>query len=270
MLGTLQSCSVRVWRLWKWAEEAVRLSWLGLLSSPAVLHDSFPKGPVCEVLLDSSEPLDPRLTTGKRRARARPTKRELSEQRRANNHRAAVKAFVEHYKETGDLTAAITVSGLSRGQAKEIVETHPELREDVCLTLARAGVTPERVIQEIGRIALCDPRQLFDEHGQMRPVNEWPDDVARAVSGLDATHRSYGEDEDRVSEVTYKPRFWDKPAMLRELVRMLRMGGTEVEPTSPTAVAVQKIEVVIVAPGQAAQVGAVGLIEQGAQTGGSE
>lgn len=141
------------------------------------------------------------------------------------------------------------------------METHPELREDICLTMSRAGVTPERVIQEISRIALCDPREMFDEQGRMRPINEWPEDVARAVSGVDATQKTYeGDDEGVVTETTHKPRFWDKPSMLRELVRMLRITGADGLEPGQGSVQVTKIEVVVVAPGQAAAAGPAGLV----------
>jgi hypothetical protein len=183
--------------------------------------------------------------------------------RREQTHRERVQAFVAHYKQTGDPVASMMAAGLSRGQTRELIETHPELREDICLTLARGGVTPKRVIEEIARIALCDPRQLFDGDGKMRPINEWPEDVARAVSGVDASQRSIvgSDEESTVVETTYKPRFWDKPQMLRELVRMLRLVAPEQLEVGAGVAVINKIEVVVVAPGQAAIAGPAGLIE---------
>lgn len=201
------------------------------------------------------------------RARRRPpgvTRAKVREQ----THRERVQAFVDHYKQTGDVVAAMLAARLSRGQANELIATHPELREDICLTLARGGVTPKRVVEEIARIALCDPRLMFDAEGKMLPINEWPEDVARAVSGVDATQKTYTDADGKAeaTETTYKPRFWDKPAMLRELVRMLKLVAPEqleVNAGGAGAVQVTKIEVVVVVPGQAAAAGPAGIVQEG-------
>jgi hypothetical protein len=203
----------------------------------------------------------PTASPGTALARAKKSGKGARVQRREQTHRERVQTFIEAYKKSGDLTASMLAARLSRGQAKELVETHPELREDVCMTLARGGVTPARVIQEISRIALCDPREMFDAGGRMRPINEWPEDVARAVSGVDATQRTTERGEDSVeTETTYKPRFWDKPAMLKELVRMLRLVAPDQLEVGAGVVNVNRIEVVIVPPGRAGDAGPAGLV----------
>ena len=48
-----------------------------------------------------------------------------------------------------------------------------------------AEVTVERIARELVRVALFDPRQLFDEEGRPVPINELPEDAARAIAGVD-------------------------------------------------------------------------------------
>jgi len=137
--------------------------------------------------------------------------------------------FVEAYKDTGDISAAMTASGLSRAQCREIVATHPELREDVLSVLDRCGVTPDAVITEMRRVALSDPATMFDERGRVLPMHKMPEDIRRAMAGMDVTSRSVGGEEGpEVTETTVRPRLWDKSGMLKELTRMLRLAAPDV------------------------------------------
>lgn len=61
-----------------------------------------------------------------------------------------------------------------------------------------AGVTLERVIKELARIAFFDPRRLFDEDGRPLPITELDDDTAAAVSGLEVLEEYEGSGQDRV------------------------------------------------------------------------
>jgi len=71
----------------------------------------------------------------------------------------------------------------------------------------------ERIVLEAGRLALSDVRHLFDEAGNLRPVNELGDDIAAAVASVEVIERRTGKDRDEV-EVTRKVRLWDKNAAL--------------------------------------------------------
>ena len=42
-----------------------------------------------------------------------------------------------------------------------------------------------RVKAEYSHIAFLDIRQAFDSSGQLKPIDEWPDDLARAVCGVE-------------------------------------------------------------------------------------
>lgn len=62
--------------------------------------------------------------------------------------------------------------------------------------LAKAGkesdITAERVVQELGRVALFDIRRIFDDEGNLLPVSELPADVAAALSSIEFANGSSG------------------------------------------------------------------------------
>ncbi|NUS39396.1 MAG: terminase small subunit [Lysobacter sp.] len=55
----------------------------------------------------------------------------------------------------------------------------------------------ERTIEEVCRVALADPRTLFDDDGNLLPIKDWPDDIARAVSSIESFEEYQGRGEDR-------------------------------------------------------------------------
>jgi phage terminase small subunit len=69
------------------------------------------------------------------------------------------------------------------------LKNHPVIAARVEELLAqgarRTEVTAARTIAELGRIAFADIRGLVNKDGSLKPVNLWPDDLARAVAVLD-------------------------------------------------------------------------------------
>lgn len=69
------------------------------------------------------------------------------------------------------------------------LKNHPTIAARVDELLAqgarRTEVTAAATIAELGRIAFADIRGLYNKNGALKPVNQWPDDVARAVAALD-------------------------------------------------------------------------------------
>jgi len=61
-----------------------------------------------------------------------------------------------------------------------------------------AGITLERTLREIARIAYFDPRRMFDAEGRPKAVHELDDDTAAVVAGLDVLEEYEGSGEDRV------------------------------------------------------------------------
>lgn len=88
---------------------------------------------------------------------------------------------------------------------------------------AKIQLEAHHVVRELMRIGFADPRQIFTPDGVILPIHQWPDDIARAVSGFDVETTTMGEGKDgkQIVTTTVKPRFWSKPAALKELGTML-------------------------------------------------
>lgn len=73
---------------------------------------------------------------------------------------------------------------------------------------ARAELYVEKLIHELRQIALVDIRQLYNGAGGLLPPHEWPDDIAKAVAGVD-TFEEFGAEGEKLGE-TKKVKLWDK------------------------------------------------------------
>lgn len=64
-----------------------------------------------------------------------------------------------------------------------------------------------RVLLEMMRLALANPKDLYDENGDRIPIHELPDDVAATISDVSVMTRKDGSKR-------YKYKQWDKPRAL--------------------------------------------------------
>lgn len=76
--------------------------------------------------------------------------------------------------------ARITASELLASE--EIQEYLNERRMQLA---AKAKVTPERVLEELTRIALSNPADLYDENGNLLPVHKLPREVSAALASIE-------------------------------------------------------------------------------------
>jgi len=81
------------------------------------------------------------------------------------------------------------------------------------------GLTAERVVQELGRLALADVRKLFNEAGELRPLSQLDDDMAAAIAAVDIVTLTQGQNEAPL--YVRKVKLWDKTAALDKLMRHL-------------------------------------------------
>lgn len=84
----------------------------------------------------------------------------------------------------------------------------------------RAGVTAERILEELKCIGFLDPIAIFREDGSLKPITDWDESARRALSGCDVTELSSEED---VLAYLRKVRFWDKKGALELLGKHLAM-----------------------------------------------
>lgn len=92
------------------------------------------------------------------------------------------------------------------------------------------AIDPDCSLREAARIAYSDIRQLFDENGRLLPINKWPDDIARAVAGVEVVKRNVYSDDGQVDDVI-KLKLWDKP---RKLENLMKHNGLLVEKVDHT------------------------------------
>jgi len=84
---------------------------------------------------------------------------------------------------------------------------------------AAAGITRERVMAELGKLAFLDPRKLYDQDQNLIPVSQLDDDTAASIAGVEvdeSTDFITGE----ISAKTKKIKLSDKKGALDSLLKM--------------------------------------------------
>lgn len=86
-------------------------------------------------------------------------------------------------------------------------------------------ITAERVLQELGRVAFSDVRNLFDDNGAMKPIQSMDRKTTASLAGIEITTSQSEPDKDGtiVVEHTYKIKQWDKNSALEKLAKHLGM-----------------------------------------------
>jgi phage terminase small subunit len=160
------------------------------------------------------------------------------------------KRFVEEYLVDLNATQAAIRAGYSQRTAYAIGQENlkkPEIASAIQAAMdarsKRVEVRQDDVLRELVRIATCDIAQAFDEEGRLRPLHEIPEDVRRAIAGVETVERTLsagqqGEDDEEVEEVAVvqrvrKIKFWDKPKTLELLGRHLKMFTDKLEVQRP-------------------------------------
>lgn len=145
--------------------------------------------------------------------------------------------FVEEYVVDLNATQAAIRAGYSEktaySQGQRLlkhVEVAAIIAEHQERLANRAEVTAERILQELARIAFVDPRAIFAEDGSVKPIPEWEEDIARALSGCEVTEEFAGRGADREQVgFTKKVKFWDKRGALELLGKHLALFTDKVE-----------------------------------------
>lgn len=128
-------------------------------------------------------------------------------------------------------TGALNVRGMPLLSGSQLIDqglspvdpAAVDLRDS--LTPAEAlGLTPARILLELGRIALADIGQAFDAEGRLLPLHEMPEDVRRAIAAIEVEEIFTGRGEDRVFVgVLRKVKFWNKDKALQTIATHLGM-----------------------------------------------
>lgn len=81
-------------------------------------------------------------------------------------------------------------------------------------------IDPDRAIREAARLAYCDIREIYDDAGRMKPIKDWPDDLAAAVGGVEFVRRNVDSADGHTDDVI-KVKLWDKPKNIELLFKHL-------------------------------------------------
>lgn len=113
-------------------------------------------------------------------------------------------AFVEEYCKDRNGAQAVIRAGYSEaGASVQAVRLLADARikakidEFILGASQRAELTAERVLRELGRIALFDPRKLLRADGSPKPIEELDDDTAAGIAGLEVLEQYEGSGDDR-------------------------------------------------------------------------
>lgn len=93
-------------------------------------------------------------------------------------------------------------------------------------------IDPDRALREAARLAYADIRQLYDDQGRLKPIKDWPDDLAAAIGGVEFVRRNI-EGGDGHQDDVIKVKAWDKVRALEMLFKhmgllteRMDLGGT--------------------------------------------
>jgi phage terminase small subunit len=114
------------------------------------------------------------------------------------------------------------------------------------------GVTIERTLRELARLAYVDPRRMFDSDGKMLQIHQLPDDVAPAVAQFERVVEYKGNGEDRVEAgYTTKVKLWDKVSAIEKAMKHLGLfekDNAQRPQTAPAVFVVMGVEPMGVEP----------------------
>lgn len=86
----------------------------------------------------------------------------------------------------------------------------------------RTEVKLDRVLRELYAVLTVDPLAAFAEDGALKPLSEWPEELRRAVSGMDVEELFAGRRAEReLVGSLRKVRFWSKTHAAEQLLRVL-------------------------------------------------
>jgi phage terminase small subunit len=148
--------------------------------------------------------------------------------------------FVQEYLVDLNATQAAIRSGYIARTANKV---GPRLLVNVGIAAAiaaaqkargeRTGITADRVLTELARLAFSDGRRLYRPDGTLKAPHEWDDDTAAAVAGVETQEQLGREDGDAPVVLTRKVRRWDKKGSLELLGKHLGLFKDKVEVSGP-------------------------------------
>jgi phage terminase small subunit len=144
-------------------------------------------------------------------------------------------AFVREYMVDRKPTEAARRAGYSSNYALKhayLLPEHPliaaQIKAEDARLLRKARVTAEDVIDELAKLAMADPRALFDADGNVKPLTEWTQADAACVASVDVVKRNVTAGDGKM-DMVYRIRMWDKPKALELLAKHFKLLTEKIE-----------------------------------------
>jgi phage terminase small subunit len=121
---------------------------------------------------------------------------------------------------------------LSDAKVQEMVRGHHAARA------VAAGISIERTLKEVARVAYFDARNLWHSDGRMKAVHEMDEDTAAVIASIEAVESTLFKEDDapetgdlfaaengyHEKTMTRKVKTWDKMRALQQCIEILGMG----------------------------------------------
>lgn len=123
----------------------------------------------------------------------------------------ATQAYIRAgYKAKNDNSAAVLAHTLLKNaKVRDEIDSQLQRLSEEC------GVDLQRTLLEVGRVALFDPRKLFNDDGSPKAIHELDDDTAAAIAGVEVVQLG-GDDAPAIIK---KYKLTDKNAALEKLMK---------------------------------------------------
>ena len=141
--------------------------------------------------------------------------------------------FINAYAANGgNATQAAITAGYSKKGARvagsrmlALTDVKAAIAEAARKAAEKSGLTVERTLQEVARLAYADPRKLYDKDGNLIPVHLLDDDTAATVASIEVVEMAGGAKiggdagTEHVAMQTKKIKSWDKNAALEKAMK---------------------------------------------------
>jgi phage terminase small subunit len=146
-------------------------------------------------------------------------------------------SFVSNYLIDKNATQAAIRAGYSKRSAEAIGDqllgktiVVEAINKALQKQQERVLITADEVILELKRVAMLDIKEAFDENGNLKNLEDMPEDTRRAISGIETEIEYSGKGADR-EEVGFvkKIKLSDKVRALELLAKHLKLLTEKVE-----------------------------------------